>query len=623
MKLLYSNAYAYTPLLFLTKIFFILKSFSQFNSIIINTESYSDLNSSVNMSNYDYPSPSIKDNIINVAIMGTSDIHGAVFPNRFQSPNDTLLYSGGAINIYSYVKALRKEWQNYFLWLDGGDQFQGTMEVMLSEGDVMKDYFNYVNLSGIAIGNHEFDYGIEKLKKYIEKENYPTLCANLLDKKKGKYIWEKDMWKNVEPYHIYTLGNEGNIQIKIGVIGLTTAETVLYTPTNLSDYIFDDYYDVTKKWVDYLRNFEKVDAVILLVHFGPNCPLEPVEKMELKMRNKNTFQKECREKEEIMSFLKRIESKELKIDAIIGSHVHDIVHHWIHGIPIIETSAGANFFHVMYLPFKINENGKLTLLNNEIQIEGPVPVCEKIWQDSKKCEYRSTEPTTNMKNILYHNSVLKTDEGLIKALEDWYNITKPKMENIIARTDTEITLNGSEESILTNLVNDIGRIITGADICFYNPGSLSHSWHIGGITEIDVFKMFSFNNTWNVFEMTGEEVIRMFKELNINDIYFATGVVQTYLKKNMKNYLRDIELYDGIKKSKIDLDKTYKICTNNFLAEGGIQMRKIREWYDLRNLEVHGIIRDDMVTYFKAMKVIKKEFFIDEKKPNLIFLKEE
>ncbi len=135
--------------------------------------------------------------------------------------------------------------------------------------------------------------------------------------------------------------------------------------------------------------------------------------------------------------------------------------------------------------------------------------------------------------------------------------------------------------------------------------------------------MFSFNNTWNVFDMTGEEVIRMFKELNINDIYPASGITQTYLRKNMKNYLRDIELWDGIKKSKIELDKTYKICTNNFLAEGGIQMRKIREWYDLRNLEVHGIIRDDIVTYFKTMKIIKKEFFIDEKNPILIFLKQD
>ena len=431
------------------------------------------------------------------------------------------------------------------------------------------------------------------------------------------------MWKNVEPYHIYTLGGEGQPKIRLGVIGLATAETVLYTSTDLSDYIFDNYYDVTKRWTDHLRLKEKVDAVILLVHFGPNCPLEPEEKLKLKIRDKNTVQKECREKEEIMPFLKKLESEELKIDAILGAHIHDIVHHWIRGIPVIETANGANYFHVLYLPFKVNENGGVTLQNNDIKIEGPVPVCEKIWPDTKECSYRGNEPTTNMKKISYHNSILETDQGIIQALDNWYTITKPKLENIIARTDTEITLNGQEESVLTNLVNDIGKIITGADICFYNMGSLSHSWHVGGITEIDVFKMFSFNNTWNVFDMTGEEVIKMFKELNINDIYPATGITQTYVKKNMKNYLRDIELWDGIKKSKIELDKTYKVCTNDFLASGGIQMRKIREWYDLRNLEIHGIIRDDMVTYIKAMKVIKKEFFIDDKFPNLIFLTED
>ena len=228
-----------------------------------------------------------------------------------------------------------------------------------------------------------------------------------------------------------------------------------------------------------------------------------------------------------------------------------------------------------------------------------------------------------MKKISYHNSVLEPDQDLYKALEGWYNITRPKMENILARTEIDITLNGQEESILTNLVNDIGKAITGADICFYNMGSLSHSWHVGGITEVDVFKMVSFNNTWDSFDMTGEEVIRMFKELNINDIYPATGIVQTYLKKNMKNYLRDIELWDGIKKSKIELDKTYRVCTNNFLADGGIQMRTIRQWYDLRNLEKHGLIRDEIVKYFKAMKIIKKEFYIDENNPNLIFLKED
>ena len=591
-------------------------------NIILFLEIFSIIISSTNvdLSEYNYPSPEDKsNNIIRVAIMGTNDIHGEIFPNVFQSIENSTVKSGGALNIYSYVKALKEDWGDYFLWFDGGDQFQGTMEVMLSEGSIMKDFYNYVNLNAIAIGNHEFDYGVEQLKAHIKNEKFPTLCANLYDKKKQKYIWEEGMWENVKPFEIYKLGKE--TEIKIGVIGLATAETTLFTSTDLSDYTFDNYYDVTKRFADKLRNEEKVDAVILLTHFGPRCPLEPVEKMELKMRNKKTFQKECEEEQEIMGFLKRLESEELKIDALIGAHVHDVVHHWIHGIPIIESS-GAGYFHVMYLPFKKNESGGVTLINDDIEIEGPVPVCEKIWEDTKRCNFKEDQPGTNMKDILFHRHVLEVDQGLVNALKDWYNIVSPKMYNILANTNTEISLKGEEETILTNLINDIGRTITGADICFYNLGGLRHSWHKGGITEIDVFKMFPFNNTWIKFEMTGEEVIRMFKDLNSNVIYPATGIIQTYLKKDMKNILRDIELWDGIRKSKIDLEKTYKICTNNFLADGGTGMSKVRRWYDLRNKEECGIIRDSMVEYFKGMKIIKKEFFIDEKNPILTFLEE-
>jgi 2',3'-cyclic-nucleotide 2'-phosphodiesterase/3'-nucleotidase len=572
--------------------------------------------SPVTLSDYKYPSPERMKNRKYIAIMGTNDIHGEIFPNLFDSPGGTTLSTGGATNIYSYVKAMRKEWGDSFIWLDGGDQFQGTMEVMLSDGSIMKDFYNYAKLDAIAIGNHEFDYGIETLKQHIKNEKFPTLCANLYDKKNKKYIWEEGMWENVKPYHIFSVENPS---IKIGVIGLATAETTLFTATDLSDYIFDNYYDVTKRWTDFLRKEKGVDAVILLTHFGPKCPMEPVGKMELGMRNKDTHQEPCDTSEEIMSFLKKVESEELKIDALVGAHVHDVVHHWIHGIPCIESS-GAGYFNILYLPFRINDDESVTLINDEIEIEGPVPVCEKIWDDTRACNYKENEPASNMRDILFHNSVLEVDQGLFDELDGWYQIINKKRANILAETQTEISLNGEKETVLTNLINDIGRMITGADICFYNLGGIRHSWHKGGITEIDVFKMFPFNNTWNMFEMTGEEVIRMFKELNTNVIYPATGVTQTYLKKNMQNILRDIELWDGVKKTKIDLNKTYKICTNNFLADGGTGMSKIRRWYDLRNNKVCGIIRDSIIEYFRNMKVIKKEFYIDSRYPNLIFL---
>lgn len=183
--------------------------------------------------------------------------------------------------------------------------------------DEMKDYYNYVKLDGIAIGNHEFDYGVEKLKDHIKDEKFPTLCANLYDKSKKKYVWD-GLCENVKPYEIYTLGT--NPEIKIGVIGLATAETITFTSTDLSNYSFDNYYDVTKYWTDYLRKEKEVDAVVLLTHFGPKCPQEPIKKMYLDMRDKNYPQEGCDPDEEIMKFLYKIESEELKIDALIGAH---------------------------------------------------------------------------------------------------------------------------------------------------------------------------------------------------------------------------------------------------------------------------------------------------------------
>ena len=573
----------------------------------------------IEITDYQYPVQDISENIIKVAIMGTNDLHGEIFPNAFKSPDGSTISSGGATNMYSYIKALRKNWGDYFLWLDGGDQFQGTVEVMLSEGEIMKDFFNYANLNGIAIGNHDFDYGVEKLKEHIKNEKFPTLCANLYDKKQGKYIWEEGMWENVKAYEIYTLGTSP--QIKIGVIGLATEETVSFTSTDLSNYLFDNYYEVVKRHTEYLRNVVKVDSVILLTHFGPKCSLEQDEKMKLKMRTKETFQKKCEPEYEVMRLLKKLQNEEIKVDGLIGAHVHDVVHHWISGIPVIESS-GAGYFNIMYLPFKINDDGNVTLQNNNIEIEGPVPVCEKIWEDTKNCKFREDKPVSEMRDILFHNNILEEDKELRNAFKFWYGIVQPKIENIIATTTSDISLKNEEETILTNLVNDIGKSVTGSNICFYNLSGLRHSWHKGGITEIDVFKMFPLNNTWVRFEMTGREVVRMFKDLNSDDIYPATGIIQTYLKKDMFYTLREIEIWDGIKRTKIELDKTYKICTTKFLAEGGANMSKVRKWYDLRNSQESPIIRDSVVKYLRRMKIIKKEFFIDPIIPVLTFIEE-
>ena len=92
-----------------------------------------------------------------------------------------------------------------------------------------------------------------------------------------------------------------------------------------------------------LRNEDKVDAILLLTHFGPKCDNDEQEKMTLKMRDSTTQQRFCNDNEEIMSFLSEIKSEKVEVDGVIAAHVHDVVHHWISDIPVIESS-GADYF---------------------------------------------------------------------------------------------------------------------------------------------------------------------------------------------------------------------------------------------------------------------------------------
>ena len=156
--------------------------------VIISTKVLSE---PIELTDYQYPVQDTSENIIKVAIMGTNDLHGEIFPNVFKSPDGNTISSGGTTNMYSYIKALRNDWGDYFLWLDGGDQFQGTVEVMLSEGEIMKDFFNYANLNGIAIGNHDFDYGVEKLKEHIKTKIFQLYVLIYMIKSKENIFGKK------------------------------------------------------------------------------------------------------------------------------------------------------------------------------------------------------------------------------------------------------------------------------------------------------------------------------------------------------------------------------------------------------------------------------------------------
>jgi 5'-nucleotidase len=172
--------------------------------------------------NYERVSPYDK-NYTYIPIVGTDDIHGYFFPqiNSIRIEGETLKYkTGGLEYIAKYINILREEFGPHrVLYFDGGDFYQGGIDSVLFDGEIMQDFFNLVGLNGSTVGNHEFDYSREWIEKKIKNAKYKTLINNIMDSSNSKRSGA--LGDNQESSSLYEIKLENGDIIKIGVIGLS------------------------------------------------------------------------------------------------------------------------------------------------------------------------------------------------------------------------------------------------------------------------------------------------------------------------------------------------------------------------------------------------------------------
>lgn len=142
----------------------------------------------------------------NLKIYFTSDLHGYVYPTDYVERNEKNI---GLLNIINHFNK-----DGNTLIIDGGDTIQGspfTNYLSNSEFDVhpLATIMNAGGYDFITLGNHDFNYGKEYLKKYLNNLNATCLCANVVDKTNELPIF---------PYKIKTMENG----LKVGIIGFTT-----------------------------------------------------------------------------------------------------------------------------------------------------------------------------------------------------------------------------------------------------------------------------------------------------------------------------------------------------------------------------------------------------------------
>lgn len=142
-----------------------------------------------------------------------------------------------------------------------GDMFQGTYVSSTLRGLPMLDVLNELDFDAFVIGNHEFDWGLDEIKKYKDGDlsngeaEFPFLGANIYDRSTGEMVdW-------LEPYAIVEFG-----EVKIGIIGIIGDVETSILSAHVEDYDFVDARDIVKDLATELRTEKECDVVIVAAH---------------------------------------------------------------------------------------------------------------------------------------------------------------------------------------------------------------------------------------------------------------------------------------------------------------------------------------------------------------------
>jgi len=186
-------------------------------------------------------------------VYDTNDTHSCIEP--LSKKEKLFPGTAGYVRRATFMEQERVKHPDLLLF-DSGDFCQGTPYFNLFKGDVEITMMNVCKYDAAALGNHEFDFGMENIKRMAEMAHFPILCAN--------YDLSATCLKDVIKKYI-VIERQG---VKIGVFGLSPQPEGLIQAKNTEGVVFLDPIETSKKMVHLLRNELKCDVVIALSHLG-------------------------------------------------------------------------------------------------------------------------------------------------------------------------------------------------------------------------------------------------------------------------------------------------------------------------------------------------------------------
>jgi 5'-nucleotidase len=443
---------------------------------------------------------------------------------------------GGFARVISLFDRLRATATNP-LFLHAGDVFQGTLYFNQYQGLADRFFLHRMGIRAMAPGNHEYNLGPDGLANFLNGVRFPVVSANTDVSREPKLAGR------IKPYAVVSVGGQ-----PVGIIGLTTPDTPIMSSPG-PNVRFTDPVSATQQAVVELLA-KGVKYIVVLSHLGYLQDQELARKVT-------------------------------GVQVIVGGHSHTLLGQ----TPFPELRPGGPYPTIVKNPE-----------NKDVLIVQAWEWAKVVGRLQVTFDERG-ELVAHQGQVIPLTANLPEDRFALDAITAYGMPIAALRAQVISRA--AVVLNGERNDVRrreTNLANLIADAMlwktrqAGTTIALQNGGGIRTTIPAGNITVGQVNEVLPFGNTLVVLELKGSEVlaalengVSQWEQIAGRFLSGVAGIRYTFdLSRPAGSRVTQVQVQTPTGFQPLDPNATYRVVTNNFIANGGDGFAVLRDAKGLR-----------------------------------------
>ncbi|MEM7762700.1 MAG: bifunctional UDP-sugar hydrolase/5'-nucleotidase [Pseudomonadota bacterium] len=474
-----------------------------------------------------------------LTLLFTNDVESAYdpIPAFWLDDIDTI---GGIAELAALIEQKRATEPAVFLF-DSGDIFTGAL-AKLTQGALAFELMATMGYDAMAIGNHEFEYGVDVLAWQKNRAPFPVLGANMF------YAGTNHPFAQA-----HTIIERDGIRVGvIGIMGQDARSAII--PSYIAPLDIADPVAAVQRSVDEIR--DDVDIVVLLTHQGKTAPMQTDAESDPRLQR------------DINADI-RLAGAVTGVDVLLAGHADagtpDPVVHPDTGTLIMQTYGQGT--HLGFLQLDIDAAGHI------------------VGQDGRLLPVLSDQ--------------LAPAPAVAAKLAD-YRARFPQLRERVGNTAGPMVRRYIQESTIGHFFADVFRSVSGADIGFVHSGSLRKDLPAGDLLRVDVLDAYPFVDDVDVKRLTGTQIIELLEQ----SFSLERGLLQVSglrIRYDLAQPVGQRVLTVAYQGRPLEAERRYTVAAPSFLAEGGDLYTTFSE---VPLASTHGKVSDVVLDYCRSQSVI-------------------